>query len=106
MPIPTTEPPALRCEISQHVSGNVVSISGLVFTANAGPGTYQLRVEKSGPSGTSVLNQGGAFEAKPPNASVVGNVSFSAEAGAHYKARLRVTAGDASVECKGERDRL
>jgi hypothetical protein len=101
-----TDLPALRCELTQRVSGSLVSISGRVFSANPGAGTYQLRIEKSGPSGTSVLNQGGAFTAQPPDASVVGSLTFSVEAGAHYKARLRVRSGDATAECQDGQDRL
>lgn len=107
MPITApTDPPALRCELTQQVNGGMVSISGRVFSVTPGPGTYQLRIEKSGPSGTSVINQGGAFTVQPPEASVVGNTTFSVEAGAHYRARLRVTAGGAIAECQDRQDRL
>lgn len=101
-----TDPPALRCELAQQVSGGMISISGRVFSVTPGPGTYQLRIEKSGPAGTSVINQGGAFTARPAEASVVGNTTFSVEPGARYKARLRVTAGDATAECQDTQDRL
>ena len=103
---PPPDRPTLRCELTQEVKGTMVSIAGVVFSADPETGTYQLRVEKSGPSGTSVLNQGGAFETRPPGGSAVGHMTFSVEAGANFKARLRVMAGDTSAECQDSHARL
>lgn len=100
------DPPALRCELTQQINGGTISITGLVYASVAGAGTYQLRVVKSGPAGTSTLNQGGAFTAKPPEASTVGRLDFSVEAGAGYTAHLRVVSGGSSAECEGGHERL
>ena len=100
------DPPALRCELTQQVNGGTISITGLVYASAAGAGTYQLRVVKSGPSGTSTLNQGGAFTIQPPEASTVGRMAISVEAGAGYTAHLRVASGGSSAECEGGHERL
>lgn len=100
------DPPALRCELTQQVNGGTISITGLVYAPVAGSGTYQLRVVKSGPAGTSTLNQGGAFTVQPPQASRVGNLAISVEAGAGYTAHLQVSSGGSSAECEGGHERL
>lgn len=101
-----SNPPALHCELTQQVRGGTVSITGLVTTSDPRTGTYQLRIMKTGPAGTSILNQGGAFATSPPGVSAVGHMAFTVEAGANYKARLRVTSGDISAECEGGHERL
>lgn len=100
------DPPALRCELTQQVRNGTVSITGLVYASETRAGTYQLRVVKSGPAGTSTLNQGGAFSIKPPEASAVGHLAFSVEAGAGYTAHLRVASDGSSAECEGGHERL
>ena len=107
MPVTASiEPPALRCELTRQVTAGTVSLTGLVFTTDPRSGTYQLRVVKTGPSGSSVLNQGGAFATTPPQASAVGHLTFSVEVGANYKAHLRVASGEVSAECEDGHDRL
>ena len=100
------DPPALRCELTQQVNGGTISITGLVHASAAGAGTYQLRVVKKGPAGTSTLNQGGAFQVQPPVASAVGHLAFSMEAGASYTAHLQVASGGSNAECEGGHERL
>lgn len=100
------EPPALRCELTQQVTGGTVSITGLIFASEPRSGTYQLRVVKTGPSGSSTLNQGGAFAAAPSQASAIGHLTFSVEVGAQYKASLRVASGEMSAECEDGHERL
>ena len=107
MPVTASiEPPALRCELTRQVTAGTVSLSGLVFTTDPRSGTYQLRVVKTGPSGSSVLNQGGAFATTPPEASAVGHLTFSVEVGANYTAHLRVASGEISAECEDGHERL
>lgn len=100
------EPPALRCELTRQVTAGTVSLTGLVFTAEPRSGTYRLRVVKTGPSGSSTLNQGGAFTTVPPQASAIGHLTFSVEVGANYKASLSVASGEISAECEDGHERL
>lgn len=100
------DPPALRCELTQQVENGTISITGLVYASEARAGTYQLRIVKSGPAGTSMLNQGGAFTIRPPEAAQVGRMAFSVEVGGAYTAQLRVTSGESSAECEGAHERL
>ncbi|WP_370877617.1 curli-like amyloid fiber formation chaperone CsgH [Methylobacterium persicinum] len=107
MPLSTPpDPPGLRCELTQQVQGATVSITGLVFASEVKVGTYQLRVVKKGPAGTSVLNQGGTFTAKPSEASPIGHLALSVEAGGGYTAHLLVASGDSRAECEDVHERL
>jgi hypothetical protein len=104
--IPPPEPPSLRCTLTQHVENGTVSLGGQVFSDSVRAGTYKLKVVKSGPSGSSILNQGGLFEIDPSRAGKVGEMTFSLEVGARFHAHLVVISDGKTAECEDGNERL
>ncbi|TXM64371.1 hypothetical protein FV222_02510 [Methylobacterium sp. WL103] len=104
--VPPPEPPALRCTLTQNVENGTVSLGGMVFSDSVRGGSYRLKVVKSGPSGSSILNQGGLFEIDPPQASKIGEMTFSLEVGARFHAHLVVMSDGKTAECEDGNERL
>src|SRR5919198_2389822 len=77
----------IRCEIQVKEHGNSVALEGAVFAKTAIEGSYQLRVSKSGSSGSSDINQSGDFSAGPGEPSSLGTVTLGGDGGS-YVAKL------------------
>ena len=88
----------IRCEIQVKEHGNSVALEGVVFAKTVVEGSYQLRIAKSGRSGSSDINQSGDFSAGPGEPSTLGTVTLGGDGGS-YVAKLKVTWLGGSTEC-------
>lgn len=90
----------LSCEIDVHRTGGGVELQGLVTSAKAASGTYELEVLKSGSGGQSNISQDGEFEASPGVPAKLGVVTLGGDGGS-YHAKLKVTSSHGTaVSCE------
>jgi len=89
----------VRCEIEVEELGMGVKLQGVVFANRAVNGAYQLQVSKSGSGGSSNINQGGHFNARPDVPAKLGVVQLGGDGGS-YSARLRVMWDGEEIECE------
>lgn len=89
---------AQLCEIKATSGAGMVRLDALVHTDRHVGGTYTFRVEKSGDTGSSTINQSGDFDAAAGHPAILGSVSLDSK-GAEYKATLDVVIGDKNFSC-------
>ena len=92
-------PPALHCEVEAAVSGDQVTLRGLITAAHDGGGNYTLAVDKAGAAGSSRIKQAGAFAAVADQRVAVGNVVLDYKSGNRYAAKLDVSFDGAIFNC-------
>jgi hypothetical protein len=92
----TAQAEPLRCEIVAKASGGTTRLEAIAHADRAVRGSYTFKVASSGPSGSSNIQQGGAFEAGPGRSPTLGVASF----GGRYDARLEITADGRKVDCQ------
>jgi hypothetical protein len=89
----------VRCDIQVKPLGGGVELQGVVFANSAIHGAYELQVSKSGGGGTSNINQGGAFNARPDEPAKLGVVTLGGDK-ATYRAQLKVMWDGQEIECE------
>lgn len=87
-----------RCEIRVTPEGDMVSLEALAYADRKVSGTYSFHVESAGQTGSTNIEQGGAFSAAPDRPATLGTVTLDAK-GAVYDARLEVTVDGKSIAC-------
>ncbi|MDO1580860.1 curli-like amyloid fiber formation chaperone CsgH [Rhizobium oryzicola] len=88
----------LSCEIRSSRQGGMVTLEGVVLSDTATNGTYSLKVQGSGRSGSNTIQQGGAFTTTAGRASTAGSVSLGSK-GASYDVNFEARADGAKVTC-------
>jgi len=88
----------VRCEIRVDSTNGTTRLEGVVHADKAVSGSYRLRVNSSGASGRSNIDQGGDFTAGPGNPAMLGSVALDAP-GARLDASLTITVNGKTIEC-------
>jgi hypothetical protein len=96
---PVAQPPPIICSIVQQETGDRVQLRGRLTSQTETRGNYSLRIVKTGPSGSSTINQGGPFTAPANQETLVGSAGFSLEPGARFTAEFSLRVGDHTYTC-------
>jgi len=91
----------LQCEIHKTDAGNSVELTGTIASSVAVSGNFRLLVTKSGPSGSSNINQGNKFDLAAGSQTHVGRVTINLEPDAHAVVELIATSND-GIECRAQ----
>lgn len=91
----------LQCEIRKSSSGNSVELTGTITSSAAVAGNFRFLVTKSGPSGSSNINQGNKFDLTAGSQTDVGHVTINLESDAHAVVELVATSND-GIECRAK----
>lgn len=91
----------LECEIHRADTGNSVELTGTIASSAAVSGTVRLLVTKSGPSGSSNINQGNKFDLAAGAQTHVGRVTINLEPDAQVIVELLATSND-GIECRAQ----
>lgn len=91
----------LQCEIHKTDVGNSVELTGTIASSTAISGNFRLLVTKSGPSGSSNINQGNKFDLAAGSQTHVGHVTINLEPDAHVTVELLATSSD-GIECRAQ----
>ncbi|MCZ4431762.1 curli-like amyloid fiber formation chaperone CsgH [Agrobacterium sp. SOY23] len=86
------------CEIKATPQAGMVKLEALAKGDTGAGGTYSFHVEKSGGSGSSVISQGGDFNAAAGRSQLLSSVTLDAKA-ARYKAVLDLVIDGRSFSC-------
>lgn len=86
-----------KCEIKKQKTARGFDLTGVVWSATAGAGSYRLFVRKEGPNGRSSMVQEGLFSVVSEERRLLGTVSMNAAQGDQIKATLVVSSGDQDV---------
>ncbi len=91
----------LQCEIRKTGAGNSVELTGTITSSAAVAGNFRFLVTKSGPSGSSNINQGNKFDLAAGSQTHVGRVTINLESDAHAVVELIATSND-GIECRAK----
>jgi hypothetical protein len=94
------QPPSIICSIVQQEIGDRLQLRGRLTGAQEAQGHYSLRIVRTGPSGSSTINQGGRFSAPANTETLVGFASFNMEPGARYTAEFSLRVSDQTYVCE------
>jgi hypothetical protein len=97
---PVEQPPPIICSIVQQEIGDRVQLRGRLTSQEGAQGSYSFRIVKTGPSGSSTINQGGPFSAPANKETLVGSASFNLEPGARFTAEFSLRVGDQTIICE------
>jgi hypothetical protein len=87
------------CEIKATPQAGMVRLEAFAKGNTGAGGTYAFHVENSGGSGSSVINQGGGFDAAAGRSQLLSSVTLGAK-GAQYKAVLDLEIDGRRFSCK------
>jgi hypothetical protein len=88
----------LRCEIRRSDAGGAVELTGFLLGTRAVAGNFRFSVMKSGPSGSSNINQANKFDIAADKDSQIASVTINLESAGHVVVELFAGAGD-GIEC-------
>ncbi len=88
----------VSCEIEAAKSGGMLALSGVVHSASAASGSYQLKVVSAGGGNNTNINQGGGFSVTSGGSARLGQVTLG-DSGAVYEASLKVTVDGKTYSC-------
>ncbi|WP_424629001.1 curli-like amyloid fiber formation chaperone CsgH [Bradyrhizobium sp. SYSU BS000235] len=91
----------LQCEIRRTDAGHSVGLTGTITSSTAVAGKFRFMVTKSGPSGSSNINQGNNFELTAGSQTDVGHVTINLEDNAKAVVELVATSND-GIECRAK----
>ncbi|MFF2323106.1 curli-like amyloid fiber formation chaperone CsgH [Agrobacterium sp. NPDC058088] len=86
------------CEIKATPQAGMVKLEAVAKGDASAGGTYAFHVEKSGGAGSSVINQGGDFNAAAGRSQLLSSVTLDAK-GARYKAVLDLVIDGRNYSC-------
>jgi hypothetical protein len=89
----------LQCEIRKNESSGAVELSGVIISSRAISGHFRFTVTKSGPSGSSNVNQGNNFDLAADQERQIGQVTINRDRDAHVAVELFV-GSDQGLECR------
>lgn len=90
----------INCEIQAENVRGVVQLRGIARGNSVISGTYQFGVTTEGHSGSSDINQGGAFSVGPGQENILGEINIDLEGNASYVAVLTLKWSGGSTSCK------
>ncbi|KQP04856.1 hypothetical protein ASF28_18670 [Methylobacterium sp. Leaf99] len=90
----------LRCRIERETAGPMTTLRGIALARADAAGTYSLLVIKTGPGGTSRLQQGGRFQAVAGARTGLGEIRLSLEPQAGFEATLTLEVDGRRIGCK------
>ncbi|MER9947707.1 curli-like amyloid fiber formation chaperone CsgH [Mesorhizobium sp. M0047] len=88
----------VRCEIRATPEGDMVSLEALAHANKSVSGTYSFHVESAARTGSTNIEQGGAFSTAPGKPATLSAVTLDAKGGV-YDARLELTVDGKSISC-------
>jgi hypothetical protein len=91
----------LQCEIRKKEADGSVELTGVISSSQALAGNFRFTVMKSGPSGSSNINQGQKFDLAAGKESLAGKVTINLERDAHVVIEL-VVGSDDGLECRAK----
>jgi len=91
----------LHCEIQRTDKGDMVEFTGIAGSTRPIVGESSFVVTKSGPSGSSNMNQGQHFSVKADQQTVVGRATMNVDSGGHIAVDLRLQTDD-GIECRAQ----
>lgn len=94
-------PPGIICTVVSEDSGGRVQVRGRVVSPQDLQGTYALHIKRTGPSGSSTVNQSGAFAATADKEIFLGLASFNTEPGVSLLTDFTLQVGDNVRRCSG-----
>jgi hypothetical protein len=89
----------LQCEIRKIEADGSVELTGVIVSSRAATGNFKFTVTKSGPSGSSNINQGNKFDLAADRESHVGMVKINLEREGHVAVELFVGSDD-GTQCR------
>ena len=89
----------LQCEIRKNENNGAVELSGVIISSRAISGHFRFTVTKSGPSGSSNVNQGNNFDLAADQERQIGQVTINRDRDAHVAVELLV-GSDQGLECR------
>jgi hypothetical protein len=97
---PVDQPPPIRCSIVRQAHGSRVQLHGRLTSPASTHGRYSLHIVKSGPSGSSTVDQRGQFSAAAETETSVGSASFNQAPGVRFVAQLSLQVGGRAYHCE------
>ena|SRR5665647_1480639 len=97
---PVEQSPPIICSIVQQEIGDRVQLRGRLTSREEAQGDYSFRIVKTGPSGSSTINQGGPFSAPANTETLVGLASFNLEPGARFTVEFSLRGADQTRICE------
>lgn len=91
-------PSSKLCEIKTTSQAGGISLEAAVKADRTLSGTYTLRIEQTGGSGSSSVTQGGEFEVSADQETTLSSVTLASR-GSSYQAVLDVTSDGKSDRC-------
>jgi hypothetical protein len=91
----------IRCEIRKTGGDSSVHLSGVIFSSAAISGNARFVLSKSGPSGTSNINQGNDFNLSAGSETHVSNVTINLRHGDHAVVELHATSAS-GISCHAQ----
>ncbi len=98
MPV-SPPPPTVTCSVVSTPSGASTRFQGKLVSLEAVDGTYRFAIKKSGPAGTSMVQQGGRFSAPARTETFVASTTVSVEPGAEYDVDFSVEVAGNAYHC-------
>jgi hypothetical protein len=92
-------PPPIVCTLAEDSVSGGVRLRGRVVSQQDAHGEYRLKVKKIGPSGSTNLNQKGAFSAPAKTETYVGSTNISLEQGAQYEVQFAIDVDGKTYQC-------
>lgn len=89
-----------HCRIERETAGEVTTLRGIALAQADAAGTFSLQVIKSGPGGTSRLQQGGRFQAVAGARTGLGEIRLSLEPQASIEATLTLEVDGRRIGCE------
>jgi hypothetical protein len=89
-----------RCRIERETAGVMTTLRGIALARADVAGTYSLLVVKTGPGGTSRLQQGGRFQAVGGAQTRLGEIRLSLEPQAGFEATLTLEVDGRRIGCE------
>lgn len=91
----------LRCEIHKIDHGDTTEFRGVLAGSSAVAGHFRFSVMRSGPSGTSNVNQANPFTLTPDSGAQVAHVTVNRDAASHVTIDFSATAGS-GIACHAQ----
>lgn len=95
----TAAPDGVACQISATPMPAGVELTTYASAQAPVSGSYHFVVSKSGSGGSSDIDQGGDFNARPGKQALLGVVDLNVDAGTHYFAKLTLAWNAHSTAC-------
>jgi hypothetical protein len=91
----------LRCTIRRFDHGDAIQLRGVLAGSDAVTGHFRFAVVRSGPSGTSNINQANPFKLVPNGEMQVAQVTINRDTGSHVSITFSAVL-EGGAECRAE----